>query len=134
MKNLKSAWNGWFQTAEILSIKIRKSQSDLEKKIDNHFIGVKNSSEKLASVLEKINSARLELEKAVGKTGHLLSNQFILEINARSAEIREWMAELNMKKLENLQSKHREDRLKEQVERQKIAEDYLDSTLQRSSK
>lgn len=134
MKNLKSAWNVWFKTAEILSVKIRKSQSDLEKKIDNHFIRVKNSSEKLASVLEKINSVRSELEKAVGRTGHLLSNQFILEINARSAEIREWMAELNMKKLENLQSKHREDRLKEQVERQKIAEDYLDSTLQRSSK
>jgi hypothetical protein len=133
MKNLKSLWNRWFQTAEILSVKIRQSQSNLEKTVEGHLNGVKEISEKLAFEAARITQLRSELEKAVGKTGHLLSNQFILEINARSAEIREWMAELNMKKLENLQNKHREDRIKAQVEHQKIAEDYLDSTLRRSS-
>jgi hypothetical protein len=47
---------------------------------------------------------------------------------SRIAETHEWMAESKMKKLEQMQKDHKKDRDKLDLERQKIAEDYLDST------
>jgi hypothetical protein len=70
---------------------------------------------------------RSDLELALGKSGSLLTSHFSNEISSRLSETHEWIAESKMKKLEELQKEHVKVRSQAELERQKIAEDYLDT-------
>jgi len=124
---LNKLWAAWFNQLTILYDQIRNSQLRLSNSINDQIVELNTLSTKAAEVKTKIVDLRQSLELAVGKSGHLLANQYLMEIQSRIAETRQWMAELNLQKLAKIRAKHESQKNDFELEKQKLSEDYLDS-------
>ncbi len=127
-KSLLGLWMTWFQVSEELYRDVIANQNALQTKLNQQLSALEEHSKMAAEATARATRLRGDLELAMGKSGSLLANQFLGEITSRLSETHEWMAESKMKKLEQMQQDHRTAREKLELERQKIAEDYLDTT------
>ncbi len=127
-KSLLGLWTNWFQVSEELYRDVITNQNSLQTKLNRQLSDLEEHSKMAAETVSRAAWLRGDLELAMGKSGSLLVNQFLGEITSRLSETHEWMAESKMKKLEQMQKDHNKAREKSELERQKIAEDYLDTT------
>jgi hypothetical protein len=126
-KSLSSLWISWFQVSEELYKDVVGNQNKLQTSLRRQLIELEENSMLAADGAAQAATLRSDLELALGKSGSLLTSHFSNEISSRLSETHEWIAESKMKKLEELQKEHVKVRSQAELERQKIAEDYLDT-------
>lgn len=124
---ISEVWLKWFESAELVYQNIADSQQKLEKDLAAKIDNLNQLSTKTAEIKSRILELKTNMETAVGKSGYLLANEYLMETQSRIAETRQWMAELNLQKLDFMKKNHNKEREDYELEKQKLSEDYLDS-------